>query len=93
MRNYIITEQEREIIRRYFEDGTRLEGFAVLRKRVFKGYPEILKDLILVAEFYAAMEDQAPPDSREQVRIFREWGIKHLKGREIACKCCNENSR
>jgi len=33
MRQYLLTDKEREIISKFLEDGTRLEGFKVLLHR------------------------------------------------------------
>ena len=76
MRNYIITEQEKEIIRHYLANGIRLEGYGVFKNRVFKALPEILKDIITIVEFYRAIDRDAPPQTREEILKLREEILK-----------------
>jgi hypothetical protein len=52
LRSYIFTEWEREIITTYLEEGRKLQGFTVLRKRI-KDIGKILAiDMPLLAKLY-----------------------------------------
>jgi hypothetical protein len=50
MREYILTDNERTIIRKYLETGERLEGFAVLVHRC-QHMEVINNDLDLIKQF------------------------------------------
>jgi len=53
MRNYILTDHERTLIKRYLETGEKLDGFKVLLHRIRKTpiQPEIVQeDLNLLQE-------------------------------------------
>jgi hypothetical protein len=55
MRSYILTEQERNIIKRYLETGEKLEGFKVLLHRCRKTQT-IKQDLTLIDKFLKTTE-------------------------------------
>ena len=50
MRQYVLTELERNIIRKYMETGEKLEGFKVLLHRC-RGLQAINADLELIKDF------------------------------------------
>lgn len=50
MREYILTDQERKIIKRYLETGEKLEGFKVLLHRC-RHMQVITGDLSLIEQF------------------------------------------
>jgi len=50
MREYILTEKERTIIKRYLQTGERLEGYAVIRNRSYNT-TTIKEDLELITQF------------------------------------------
>ena len=50
MRNYILTEREKEIIQTYLEKGLKLEGFNMLVHRC-KQLKDIHQDLELIEKF------------------------------------------
>lgn len=52
MREYILTANEKEIIKQYIENGTRLEGFAMLQTRC-KSIETVNADLELIQQFLA----------------------------------------
>ena len=79
MRNYIITDKEKEIIRRFLEDCTRLEGFSVLKNRVFNAYSDVAEDMIILNKFYTTIEDEAPPQVREKIMKLRELVKEHIE--------------
>ena len=53
MREYILTEHEREIIRRVL-NGERPDGFRVIKLRTLKALPTLEDDLKLIKEFLKA---------------------------------------
>ena len=53
MREYILTEREREIARKYLE-GTPLDGFRVLKFYAKRAIPQLKKDLALLEKFLEA---------------------------------------
>jgi len=50
MREYVLTANEREIIRKYIETGERLEGFAMLQTRC-RSIETVNADLELIKQF------------------------------------------
>lgn len=52
MRQYILTEQEKTIIKRYLETGQKLKGFRMLLSRA-KRLKRIENDMVLIKEFVA----------------------------------------
>jgi hypothetical protein len=52
MREYILTEQEKQIIKKFLETGEKLEGFRMLVSRV-KKMQAINADLELIKKFLA----------------------------------------
>jgi len=83
MRKYILTDWEKNVVRRYVADQTPLDGFRVIKNRFIEAYPEILKDLMLLAKFSAALEanphSKIPEEFWETIREMRGWVIDHLK--------------
>jgi hypothetical protein len=59
MREYVLTANEREIIRRYIEDGERLEGFSMLLNRC-GSIETVNADLELIKKFLAKVEEKKP---------------------------------
>jgi hypothetical protein len=55
MRGYVLTANEREIIRRYIENEERLEGFAMLLNRC-GSIETVNADLELIKKFLAKVE-------------------------------------
>ena len=51
MRAYLLSDHDREIIRRHLEEGLRLNGITVLRHRLRKNLPRIREDLALIEKF------------------------------------------
>jgi hypothetical protein len=51
MRAYILTNVDVKVIKRFLENGERLEGFAVLLSRCKRSMPNIQHQLKLVEEF------------------------------------------
>ena len=79
MRNYILTEQERTILTRHLEEGMRIEGYAVLKNRIFKATPTLIRDLILLYRFYEHTKRIIPAETREELREFYEWAKKTIE--------------
>lgn len=48
MREYILTNIEREILKHYLETGKKKEGFRVLFYRLKKYYPSLESDMNLI---------------------------------------------
>jgi hypothetical protein len=55
MREYLLTQKEKQIIKHYLENGEKLEGFRMLLSRC-KKTEAINKDLELVKQFLAKVE-------------------------------------
>ena len=51
MRTAILSDNERDLIHRYINDKTRLDGFTVLRHRIKRDLPKIKQDLELIDQF------------------------------------------
>ena len=51
MRSYLLTEQERKMIRKFLETGDKLEGFKVLLYRCRHSQTTIKTDLDLIKKF------------------------------------------
>jgi len=62
MRSYVLTEVEREIIKRYLKDGTHLDGWTTLKWRVEQFFPRLEEDMELVKGF---IEKLTPTPSNE----------------------------
>jgi len=58
MREYILTDQEKQIIKRYIESGEKLEGFRMLVSRC-KSIETVDKDLELIKQFLAKIGEKA----------------------------------
>ena len=59
MREYILTEQEKQIIKKFLETGEKLEGFRMLLSRA-KKIQAINADLDLIKKFLAKVEGAKP---------------------------------
>lgn len=57
MREYILTEKDRQTIQVYVEKGLKLNGFGVLRIRVRRAIPTIEKDMKLLRNFIKKLKD------------------------------------
>lgn len=51
LRTAILSDHEREIIKRYLESSERLNGIIVLRHRLKRAIPQIKEDLEFVEKF------------------------------------------
>jgi hypothetical protein len=58
MREYVLTANEREIIKKYIETGERLEGFAMLLSRC-RSIETVNDDLELIKQFLAKTGEKA----------------------------------
>jgi 5-bromo-4-chloroindolyl phosphate hydrolysis protein len=59
MREYVLTEQETAIIKKYLENGEKLEGFKMLLSRC-KSIETVNADLELIKQFISKVEEQKP---------------------------------
>ena len=55
VREYILTDQEKQIIKKYLETGEKLEGYAMLLSRCKRMQP-IKDDLTLIQQFLKKTE-------------------------------------
>ena len=55
MREYILTQQEKQIIKKYLETGEKLEGFRMLLSRI-RNMQAVNADLELIKQFLAKVE-------------------------------------
>lgn len=51
MREYILTEKERETVLALNEKGLKLDGYRMLRHRAIKNLPRLREDLGLIEKF------------------------------------------
>lgn len=58
MRNYILTEQEREIIEWYIGKGYKIEGFSMLKHRIQKNLPQLDQDLTQIHDFLITIKER-----------------------------------
>jgi hypothetical protein len=57
MREYILTQQEKQIIKKYLETGEKLEGFRMLLSRI-RNMQAIEADLELIKQFLAKVQER-----------------------------------
>ena len=58
MREYILTEREREILKAFIEKDIKLNGFSVLAIRLKRASQKLLKDWELIKNALEKMEKQ-----------------------------------
>ena len=80
MRNYILTDNDKEIIRLYLLEGLKLEGFAQLKLRTYQALPEIIRDIALVMPFWDAIKEDAPTEARDIMRKMGDHFLDYLTG-------------
>lgn len=51
MREYVLTDKEREIIEIYLKEGYNLNGFNVLKLRMKRALPQLEEDLEVIKKF------------------------------------------
>jgi len=51
MRTALFSEREREIIKRFLKDGTKLDHFTILKSRAWRSFKRIHEDYLLLKEF------------------------------------------
>lgn len=56
MREYILTDKERETVKALIERGLRLNGFRMLKYRALKALPQLREDLALIERFLEAAD-------------------------------------
>ena len=59
MREYILTEQEKQVIKEYLDTGKKLEGFRTILCRV-RSMETVNSDLDLIKQFLAKVEGAKP---------------------------------
>jgi len=81
MRQYIFTEKERRIIKRFLEKDERLEGFNVLYRRCRMGLPEIQRDgeLIELLLEWDIFVSYASEDKALALELREKWKKMELK--------------
>jgi len=57
MRNYILTEKEKEILQTFIEKGIKLNGFSVLTLRLKKARESLKSDLELIDAALRKLEE------------------------------------
>jgi len=57
MRAYILTENERDIIRYFLEQGIEVKGIGMLQHRIKKNLPTINEDLEMIQYFKKKSEE------------------------------------
>jgi hypothetical protein len=59
MHEYVLTEQEKAVIKKYLETGEKLEGFKMLLNSC-KSIENVNADLELIKQFLSKVEEQKP---------------------------------
>lgn len=83
MHRHVLSETEREIIRQYLEDGTRLAGYYQLRHRLRSYQPTLQRDVTLMSKFVLALipsESEISPYLEQLIELFgkvEEWFEKN----------------
>ncbi|MGB9841497.1 MAG: hypothetical protein ACPLKZ_02105 [Candidatus Bathyarchaeales archaeon] len=58
MREYILTDREREILQTYLENNIKLDGFSVLALRLKRANKKLLEDVKLIEAFLKKLESE-----------------------------------
>ena len=56
MREYILTEREREILKTFIETGLKLNGFSVLTNRLKRANKRLMEDMELIRSALEKLE-------------------------------------
>ena len=56
MREYILTEREREILKTFIETGLKLNGFSVLTNRLKRANKRLMEDMELIRSTLEKLE-------------------------------------
>ncbi len=64
VRTYILTEREREILKRYTETGEKLNGFDILIHYINKYKPQLIEDFDLIEN---AFKKKSIPKNKENL--------------------------
>lgn len=59
MREYILTQREREILTTFIETGVKLNGFSVLAIRLKRANKKLLEDMELIRAFLKKLEQES----------------------------------
>ena len=79
MRSYILTDWDRERIRRFLEDGEALDGFAVLKTRLWDNIPTLFEDMRLLMMLQEKIGEDAPGPINLLVEDMKLWIIERFK--------------
>jgi len=63
MREYILTDREKEILKAYLEKGLKLNGFTVLALRIKRASKKILEEANMINEFLKKLEAENKPNA------------------------------
>jgi PAS domain S-box-containing protein len=78
MRSYILTDWDRERIRRFLEEDEALDGFAVLKTRFWDSIPTLLEDIGLLVRLYHKIGGDAPAPINLLTEDMRLWMIEQF---------------
>jgi len=78
MRNYVLTEKERAILRQWIEKGEEQPGYPILKNRILNNFGKVLDDVKLVAEYSARIEDTLSPEAQSKAAEVRGWLLGYL---------------
>lgn len=59
MREYILTQREREILKTFVETGVKLNGFSVLALRLKRSHKKLLDDVELIKASLEKLEHES----------------------------------
>jgi PAS domain S-box-containing protein len=79
MRSYILTDWDRERIRRFLEEDEALDGFAVLKTRLWDNIPTLFEDMRLLMMLQEKIGEAAPSPINLLVEDMKLWIIERFK--------------
>lgn len=79
MRSYILTDWDRERVRKFLEEGEALDGFSVLKTRFWDNTPTLLEDIRLLVKLYQKIGQDAPSQINLLTEDMRLWIIEQFK--------------
>lgn len=83
MREYILTEHEKNEIAKYNQTGIETPGLQVLKRRMRNSYARLYEDFTLIRETLEKMDIPVPyvdPEQKTAVQLSKEEKITRLSG-------------
>lgn len=92
MRSYILTDWDRERVRRFLEHGEALDGFSVLKNRLWDNIPTLFEDMRLLVRLQEKIGEDAPGPINLLVEDMKLWMVERFKNQipEVASEVYNK---